>query len=452
MTVRPSSPDTLLHPHMLPPSPIASVWTAYGLSDDPFFQMPLEPSHDPSADRPATLHVGRQRELDIVASRVLSDANSRSLVHGAAGVGKTSFVAKLKALLLGHHVLMHAEPVRVQEGMTPRHFLAEVLKVLLQIHATEVAGKGWMDDMTARFKGAKTEQEFWTRLRCIIYGEDTQGGGASAGFLGGQYQPVRIAGEIPDMSLFDEVKHALAFLSRGGQRRILIHVNTLESMADENMSAAARLMSQVRDVFLAPHGHWLFVGTTEIEDGIFRVHSQVSSIIPPATALEALSVEEVTDLIRRRYKHLQRGLKMVEPIQAEEAGFLFARYLGDLRKFLTLTSEGVRQHALRRPGEQITMYELIASLAEHHFRQSLLKRVSHEDAANMRTALAGERFDMEFHAAELKRRIQTISQPTASALIRRCEAAGVIAFARKQGRSVFYRVADGDIAVALEMR
>lgn len=436
---------------MSKPAPIASVWTAYGLQDDPYFQMPLEPSHDPDSNRPATLHVGRQRELDIVASRILSDANSRSLVHGAAGVGKTSFVAKLKALLHEHRVLMHVEPVRVQAGMTPRHFLAEVLKVLLQIHATELASNGWMDGVAARFKGAKTDREFWARLRRIIHGEDTQGAGASAGFVGGQYEPMRIAGEIPDISLFDEVKHALAFLSRRGERRVLIHVNNLESLANVDLSAAARLMQQVRDVFLAPYGHWLFVGTTEIEDGIFRVHSQVSSIIPPSTALGSLSVEEVTDLIRRRYRHLQRGINMVEPVQAEETGALFARYQGDLRKFLTLTSEGVLQHALRCPGEQVTMHELISSLAEHHFKQSLLKRASPDDAAHMRKALAGERFDVQFHAAELKRRIKTISQPTASALIKRLEQAGVIEFARRQGRSVFYRVADGDIAVALEM-
>ncbi len=430
---------------------IASIWTAYGLQDDPYFQMPLEPSNDPAAERPATLHVGRQRELNTVASRVLSDANSRSLIHGPPGVGKTSFISKLKATLRSHHVLMHAEPVRVQAGMTPRHFLAEVLKVLLQIHATEVAVNGWLDGVAAQFRIPKREKEFWVRLRRIIHGEDTQGAGGSAGFIGGQLEPVRIAGEIPSLSLFDEVGQALAYLSRKGAFRVLIHVNNLESLGGADLAKAARLMQQVRDVFLAPCGHWLFVGTTEIEDGIFRVHSQVSSIIPPSTALAPLTADEVTDVIRRRYRHLQRGLHMMEPIEAEQAGALFARYRGDLRKFLTLTSEGVRQHALISPGEPITMGELIESLADHHWTQTVLKRISPQDADHLRTALAGERFDVQFHAAEIKRRVGTISQPTASALIRRLEQAQIIEFTRRQGRSVFYRVADGDIAVALRM-
>ncbi len=426
---------------------VASIWTPYGLKDDPFFQTPLEPKNDSSARRPSSLHVGRERELATIVSRIVSDTNSRSLIHGAAGVGKTSFISKLKTTLSERDVLMHEEPVRVQAGMSPRHFMAEVLKVLLQIHATQMAAVDWM---TTRFRTHKSEREFWARLRRIIGGEDTTARGATMGVVGGQFEPKRIAGEVPEISLFDEVQQALAYLARKGERRVLVHVNNMESLSGSDVAGAAMLMQQVRDVFLAPYGHWLFVGTSDIEDGIFRVHSQVSSIMPPSTALGPLGEQEVAELIRRRYVHLQRGRMLVEPLPAEEAGMLYARYRGDLRRFLTLTSEGVRQHAMNNPGEPTSMRALVNALADHHWAQ-LLKRISASDATHLRTALAGEAFDVEFHAASLKRRVETISQPTASAVISRLTEAGIIAHTRTQGRSVFYQVVDGDVAVALRM-
>ena len=430
-------------------APIASIWTAYGLSDDPFFQMPLEPRTDTAAKRPTTLHVGRERELQTIVSRIVSDGTSRSLVHGDAGVGKTSFISKLKTTLADQRVLMHAEPVRVVAYMTPRHFMAEILKVLLQMRATQTASDGWLSRQVG---AARAETAFWTRLRRLIIGEDAAAIGASVGVLGGQYEPVRLAGDVAELSLFDEVRQALEYLARRGACRVLLHVNNLEALAGARMESAARLLQQVRDVFLAPHGHWLFVGTSDIEAGIFRAHSQVSSIIPPSTHLGPLAPAEVAELLRRRYAHLQRGRRLVEPLAADDAGALYARYRGDLRRFLTLASEGVRRHALVNPGVPVTSRALVESLAEHYWTQSLSQRVDVRDAQHLRTALAGEPFDVEFHAALLKRRIGTISQPTASALIRRLEKAGVIAHVRTQGRSVFYRVADGDAAVALGLR
>jgi hypothetical protein len=433
------------------PPVIASIWTPYGLSDDPFFQTPLEPKTDAKARRPATLHVGREQELATIASRILSDSNSRSLVHGPAGIGKTSFISKLKATLQAHQVLMHEEPVRVLAGMAPRHLLAEILKVLLQIQATDAATNNWVDGVAARWRVSAEERVFWKRLRRIIHGEDANAGGATAGFLGGQFEPVRIAGEVGDISLFDEVKQALEYLSQNGARKVVVHVNNLESLGLQDMPMAAMLMLQVRDVFLAPYGHWLFVGTSEIEPGIFRVHSQVSSIIPPGTALGPLTPDEVAELIRRRYKHLQRGMHLIEPIPAEDAGALYARYRGDLRKFLTLAGEGVRRHALSNPGVPISREALIGSMAHYHWNQTLLARATPQDAAHLRQALAGEGFDVEFRAVDLKQRIGTVSQPTASAIIRRLAAAGVIAHSRTSGKSEYYRINDGDCAVALNL-
>src|SRR5690349_12987100 len=115
-------------------NPISSPWTPYGLSDDPFFQAPLSPSSE--AVRPITLFVGREAEIQLLGGQVVGTSSSRGIVEGLPGVGKTSFVNRLKVALAERGVLTHEQPLRAIPGMGARQFVAEVLRILLQIRAT----------------------------------------------------------------------------------------------------------------------------------------------------------------------------------------------------------------------------------------------------------------------------------------------------------------------------
>src|SRR5688572_27252390 len=57
------------------------------------------------------------------------------------GFLKATFVNRLKALLIEHGVLRHAQPVRVTGDMTLHGFAAEVLRVLAQIRATQTVSR-----------------------------------------------------------------------------------------------------------------------------------------------------------------------------------------------------------------------------------------------------------------------------------------------------------------------
>ncbi len=207
--------------------------------------------------------------------------NSRSVIQGEAGVGKTSFVSALKTQLQSAHVLTHAEPIRVQPTMTASGFIAEVLKVVLQMRATERLQAGMMANVRKRVSAGirDLEGEFWTRLNRVILGEDNTGIGVTAGVVGVQGQRGRIAAEAADVSLFDELKTAFRYMAKDGTRRALIHVNNMESLTPTHAAAAATLIHSLRDAFQFDHAHWLFVGTSDIEQRLFRVHPQVSQII-----------------------------------------------------------------------------------------------------------------------------------------------------------------------------
>src|SRR5918992_2628224 len=144
---------------------VASPWTPYGLTDDPFFQAPLSPSSE--AARPITLFVGRDAEIRLLGGQVVGASSSRAIVEGAPGVGKTSFVNRLKVALAERGVLTHERPVRAAPGMTGRQFVAEVLRVLLQIRATllPLSMPERSKALAARVASSKArvEDAFWTR-------------------------------------------------------------------------------------------------------------------------------------------------------------------------------------------------------------------------------------------------------------------------------------------------
>lgn len=455
---RPARPRfTVLH---MPALAIANPWTPYGLGDDPFFQDPLAPTDDPA--RPISLFVGRGAEVQLLGGQVVGSLSSRAVVQGSAGVGKTSFVNRLKAALADHGVLTHEEPVRVRPGMTPRQFCAEVLRVLLQIRATleqERAGgrAGYTRAALAAETSGDTEAVFWRRVGRVVEGEDSVAGGLTLGPVGAQRERVRIPSEVPELSLFDELAQALAYLAgdqrhpegrRGTaeRRRVLVHVNNLENLSREEAGAAAGLMQDVRDAFLFPHGHWLFVGAGDIEHAVFAA-PQVRGIIPVAVTLEPLGAGEVAELLDRRYRHVQRGVRLTPPVAPTDAAELYTRYRGDLRNYLRLLSRAVQHYAVGAPGRPLDAAAVVRLMAPV-YRAELVRRLGPADAAHLESATRGQMPDAEFRVTDLAARTG-LTQAAASKIVQRLLAAGALAPGRVAGKSVYYRLAGGDFTVAL---
>lgn len=432
---------------------IGSPWAPYGLRDDPYFQQALQPRIGDKVTRPASLHVGRMTERTLLANQIVGSTSSRAIVQGEAGVGKTSFVSWLKTALSEHQVLTHEAPVRVQAGMGPREFIGEVLKVLLQIRATQVAARnagvppGRGSRSAARPESA-AEATFWLRLSRLVDGEDSLAGGATLASFGIQQERIRIPAEL-EASLFTELEQALIYLSEGRTRRILIHVNNMEGLYGPEARAAADLMQQVRDAFLFDHGHWLFVGTTGIEQDIFRVHPQVGSIVPLSVTLGPLAPSEVRLLLEKRYTHLRNGFAFTPPVAAADAEALYARYHGHLRDFLRLLSGAVQRHAVTAPGTSLSAEHVVRTMSAA-YSAALTQRITKEDARALANTLAGQPFHTEFRVTDIGQRAGT-TQALASRLVARLLEKSVIHESRRRGRNVFYRVSHGDDTVALAL-
>lgn len=426
---------------------VTNLWTAYGLRGDPFFREPLEPTTGLDEPRPATLLVGRGPELEHIQTLIESSSSSRTIIQGEAGVGKTSFVSALKARLQSERILTHREPVRVQPDMTARTFVAEVLKVILQMYMSERVQAGAMRNLRNRVAAGlrDTEGEFWTRLQRIVLGEDNTGFGVTAGAVGLQGQRGRIAAEAGDVSLFEELKTALRYMAKNGSRCLVLHVNNMENLNPQDARAAATLIHSLRDVFQFDHAHWLFVGTSDIEQRLFRVHPQVSQIIDRPVTLGPLRSDEVGQLLARRYQHLQLGIHRVDPVGVQEATRLYARFDGELRAFLGLLGDAARRWAPSHPGMPMTVHDVLQTLAPT-VHAELVVKLGENDTTRLQEIIREYPFDAEFRVSDVERRC-TMTQAGASKLIGRLVEHGVIVLTRSRGKSKFYALSASAVAI-----
>lgn len=405
-----------------------NVWEAYGLAGTPFFQEELR--SDSAAHYPVALHVGRDDELRLAARHLGGGPSSRLIVEGAPGVGKTSFVNKLKGQLSAAGMVTHADPVRIVADSTVLGFVADVLRVLLR----------------ARAAAGLDGDAFWKRTARLVEGEDTVAGGVTLGPVGVTFEGGRVPAEAPLGTLYEVVAEGIDRISGDLDAEILLHVNNLENLGEDDAPRAARLVRDLRDFLLVPHAHWVFVGATGVDDAVFRSYDQVSGIFPDPVVLEPLAAAEVAELLRRRYDYLARdGARRVDPVDPDEAAKLYALYQGDLRNFLRLLGDAAVL-ALGVEGIEPMSAERIVAVAAPRYARALERRIGAADLQYLAKIVAVTR-GAEFNAAVALQHTG-LGQSGASRLMARLRDAAMLVQTRTEGKRVFYRPA-GQVLIAL---
>lgn len=434
------------------PAGRTSLWHAFGLAANPFFQHEIESSGDLY---PPKLFVGRGEDLQRAVHQVEGDISSRIVIVGEPGVGKTSFANRLKAAVADQQVMIHEEPIRLTGRSTLLSFSRDVLTVLLKLHAVHKTRK---------------QAPVWDRIRAIIEGRVGRAGGLQLGgtlpggagaTIGGNIERGNEAPELAREHLYPEIKDALEDLARDAERAVLIHIDNMEHLSLQDEKRAAQLVLELRDYLLLPHAHWVFVGATGVDKNVFRPHQQVRSIFPSAVKLTPLAGAEVRELLERRYQHLRLdGVPLVSPIRPEDTEVLYRMYYGDLRNFLRLLSDaagaGLGVHGIR----PMTL-ETIMRAAAPRYEEQLRDELGDDDFEHLaaifapsagageapgRVAPSGMR---EVRATDIVGRVSASGDlSTAHKIIERLRDKNMLVQSRREGRSVYYRPT-GEACVAL---
>jgi hypothetical protein len=440
-------------PERDPSESVPSVWHQFGLRGSPFFRGELRGKEE--SPHPPSLFVGRGTELRYHSRVVVSSLDSAVIVEGAPGVGRTSFVNRLKANLARQGVMSHDKAVRIAADMSPRMLIAEVLKVLLRIrNLAQGARQCGSSGVLRVVKESTAEAErFWTYIARLVKGQDLFNAGMSVGTVGGSFERSRIPAEVLNLSLYDELEEAASRLiaetqrSADDDRRILIHVNNLESLSAAEKAKAASLMMDVRDYLRTEGLHWVFVGETGVQFSVFGVFPMVRHAFPSiATTLPPLSGVEVCEVLDRRYRYLQRGSAFVPPVDPESAVTLYRRYHGNLGEFLELLSASALGELGVRCAQPISESVILDHMAPRlcaRFQSVLGPR----DFAYLVETVRGISHTDEFQVEEVAKRIQ-LDTAAARALVERFVRCDALVVVRPTGDDPYYSVT-GNASIGL---
>lgn len=399
---------------------ISNLWKPFGLRSDPFFQEELRTG---DTEHPVDLFVGRDAELRRLSRRLGVGRSTRSVIAGEPGVGKTSFLNRLKADASGAGFLTYAHPIRIQSGMTAAGFVADTLRLLLRIRL----GAGL----------SNSEERFWSRTAKLLEGGELVGGNVGALGIGAGVTRAAVEPQLPADSLYEHLGEALDRITTEAGSDVLVHVNNLENLTDEDATEAAGIVRDLRDHLMLPGAHWMFVGASGV-DAIFRRFAQVDGIFPAAEVLAPLSTESLVALLERRYEHLTTGeVPLVPPIEAETAARLYDLYAGDLRNFLRLLGDAAESVLGLDGARPMTEAEVVRHTAPE-YRRHLAAQIGGGDAEHLARLIAASGDVIEFRVTDVAR-VLGMKQSSASQLVERLQRARAIRRDRTEGKSVFYR-------------
>src|SRR5680860_147883 len=208
---------------------LSSLWEPYGLRASPFFQDELSPI---GFEHPVSLFVGRDEARERIIRRLVSDPKSRTIVQGDPGVGKTSFVNRIKAEAAENGMISYEHPIRITSRTTLMSFVADSLRTILRMRSSSERS---------------ADEAFWKSTARLLDGVE------------------------PD-ALYEHLGEALVRINEEIGAPVLLHVNKLEN-------ASAQLILDLRDYLQLKGAHWIFVGSRGIEADVFRAHRQVSGIL-----------------------------------------------------------------------------------------------------------------------------------------------------------------------------
>lgn len=315
------------------PAPLPTPWNLYNLTASPFFQDYLNASSRSPA--PLSLFVGREAEIAALRGRIhgAGTYGTRQAVAGDPGIGKTTLVQEVKALLQEDGYFTTDSFVAVLPDDTTERLFGRVLSVL---YDTIVANRpGTVDNPTIRDAQVLVRA---ARLSSPSGGISLAGFGFAGGSTAVPTSPADIMIDGPRV-----MRDLMHLVADSDGRGAVVHINNFETLSEREAKNGAEIFRALRDpMAMHDHLHLLLVGTTDAVNTVVNTHPQVRSVVSTVPLLP-LSVADVHRLLEARYEHLRRDREwpVIPPVSTEGVDRLYGLYRGDLRGLLKALDDGV---------------------------------------------------------------------------------------------------------------
>ncbi len=417
---------------------MSSLWQQYGLRRNPFFQEPL--SEDGDGPRLKAFFTGRAADLAAAYQLLTHDEQTRVLLLGAPGVGKTTLLNRLLAdvrqpdgLRVGW-LVPSLPPINLPRATTLQDFCVEILRHVLDMRRhlqQEQLSDGRARAARAK-KLAKAARQallpgtaLWETVERTVEGALTLspqilGVGVTTQFTGPQ------SGAAMWLPL---TQQALRQLTLEAGRDVVLAINNAENLRDDIAERATSVLADARDLFLTPRTHWVFAGTPDFFESVIKPRRQLSGIMGYPVTVPPLDADGVEQLLTQRYATLRvPNVTFVPPIAPKDAGALARAFVGDLRELLRALETTVILLSPLRVG---TVALLDAMVVIGQEQAALLQDMMRGAAWNhlVRVVLAPATSEMviqRFREADAVRVLAPMRQPTVHAHKKAWLAAGLV--------------------------
>lgn len=352
-----------------------NIWELYGVIDNPFSTQPLLVK---GGTLPIECFVGRVENIKRLSKTLSSRGGSRSLIFGDVGVGKTSFVNFVRYKALENGFFTPFKEIAVQDEWAPEDF---ILNTLSAIYTT-----------LAIIKNPPISKDVFKKLESLlgIESSDTSFGVEAMGFGGNYSKQRKGAQKLTNISIQDFFETIIKDLIEKTGKEVIIHYNNLELLTE---TKTRKLFNNLRDFFNISGVHFIFIGNLTTHS-IIQSMPRVSSIISDTPIhIENLSIDEINNIIRKRFTILGiKDLKQIIPFTEDCLKTIYVLMEGNIRHILnslsTAVSEATTEKAVVVDSADLTL--ILKTVLEERYlvnipnraRDVLLEIVKHKEITN----------------------------------------------------------------------
>jgi Cdc6-like AAA superfamily ATPase len=312
-----------------------NLWDRWGFSGDPFDTNPL-PINYGAGLSVITAYIARGGILDpgsVMRNFMKNPGGGRIVVEGEPGVGKTTFVNYHRyewEFQAKPPLLSPVSHISVQKNWEEEDFLLHLLsslsaRVRLEMKEAEAAKDPLLKEVSA-ITGVQQEEdgEFGLSL-------------SFAGTGGSINKPRKLAVKVGKLTSIDLRQYLTRLVTKVreqlGYGGVIFHLDNLELLKQKNETKLRDFFEDIRDAIQEPHVYFVFVGYKGMYQEVIVPAPRVRSIFfDKPLNIEPLSVEQVREIIARRYELLAGPRKRwIKPVEDAVIDYYYETFEGKIR-------------------------------------------------------------------------------------------------------------------------
>jgi len=314
-----------------------NIWELYGLRTNPFFTEPLLLFGGEIDLRVG--FVGREEEVRRLRN-IFGSGGSRIIVYGDVGVGKTTLVNYVRAVMPSNSFFTPLKEIAVQPEWNGGDF---ILNTLASIYYTIKR----RSDLNKAFLSSEIIRKL--ELLVDIVERKDRNISLNIGIVGGG------AGSTTTINLPNLTIHSLQVffeqvveeIKKMGFKELILHYNNLDIFEAQSLQ---KIFNSIRDFIQTKDVNFVFIGDLAVPQ-IINQMKRVSSIMSDSSIfIENLSLQNLQKLLDTRINHLSAsGLVPIKPYEDSVVSKLYTLYDGNLRFVLNSLSTAFNEMVVDSP-------------------------------------------------------------------------------------------------------